>query len=103
MPGLFYLPYKMIVAAKDKAAAITYAKQTAFYKHTGFKGAPSHIDDKYGIDVDDVYAIRDILSPEMKNNFHITIEPATHELAQDEIHLGYFQPEKVNQWAPGLK
>src|SRR5688572_13929251 len=75
--------YKMIVAAKDKAAAITYAKQTAFYKHTGFKGAPSHIDDKYGIDVDDVYAIRDILSPEMENNFHITIEPATHELAQD--------------------
>src|SRR5258705_9297400 len=44
--------YKMIVAATDKAGAIALSKATAFYRHTGFKCSDSHIDDKYGIDVD---------------------------------------------------
>ena len=35
--------YKMIVAAGDKGEAVRLAKNTAFYKHTGFKGADSHI------------------------------------------------------------
>ncbi|MFZ4769249.1 MAG: DUF1543 domain-containing protein, partial [Ferruginibacter sp.] len=54
--------YKLIAVAKEKADAINLAKQTAFYKHTGFKGATSHIDDKYGVDIDDIYEIEDILS-----------------------------------------
>ncbi|WP_336518471.1 DUF1543 domain-containing protein [Pollutibacter soli] len=91
--------YKMIVAAKDKSEAIRIAKQTAFYKHTGFKGAPSHIDDKYGIDVDDVYAVSDILDPHMKGQYFISVQPAPINLYEDEIHLGYFRIDKVNQWA----
>lgn len=58
--------YKMLAVAVDKGAAVQQAKQTAFYKHTGFKGAESHIDDRYGIDVDDVYEISDILTSRMK-------------------------------------
>src|SRR6185436_10798489 len=54
--------YKMIVAASDKGEAVKQSKNTAFYKHTGFEGAPSHVDDKYGVDVDDVLEIEDILS-----------------------------------------
>jgi hypothetical protein len=55
-PGEFEeFHYKMLVAAKEKGDAVQEAKQTAFYRHTGFKGATSHIDDKYGIDVDDIY------------------------------------------------
>ena len=50
--------YKMLTACEDKSVAIQAAKQTAFYKHTGFKGATSHIDDKYGVDVDDILRLK---------------------------------------------
>ncbi len=82
--------YKMLVAAEDKTAAINKAKQTAFFRHTGFKGATSHIDDKYGVDVDDVYEITDILPKEMKDKYSIIVTPGS-SLPEDEIHLGYFK------------
>src|SRR5450432_1108342 len=50
--------YKMLVACENKSVAIKRAKETAFYKHTGFKGAPSHVDDKYGVDVDDILRLK---------------------------------------------
>jgi Domain of Unknown Function (DUF1543) len=92
--------YKMIVAAADKGAAVQLSKQTAFYKHTGFKGANSHIDDKYGVDVDDIYAIKDILSTETKSKYYIAVEPASPGSMEDEIHLGYFKLDSVDKWAP---
>ncbi len=83
--------YKMIVAAGDKGEAVRQAKNTAFYKHTGFKGADSHIDDKYGVDVDDVFEIADILPAEIKKQNSLLITPGTDALADDELHLGYFK------------
>jgi len=82
--------YKMITAVADKAEAINIAKQTAFFRHTGFKGATSHVDDKYGVDVDEVYEIADILSKDTKEKYSITITPEDN-LQEDEIHLGYFK------------
>jgi hypothetical protein len=82
--------YKMIVAATDKAAAIKQAKQTAFFKHTHFEGANSHVDDKYGIDVDDLYTIDEILPAATKEQYAITLSPIQHE-QKDELHLGYFK------------
>jgi hypothetical protein len=55
--------YKLVFAAADKGVAIQLAKQNAFYLHAGFKGAESHVDDKFGVDVDDCYEISDILPP----------------------------------------
>ncbi len=92
--------YKMVIAAKDKGEAVQLSKQTAFYKHTGIKGANSHIDDKYGIDVDDIYAIKDILPSAMKSKYYISIQAASTDVADDEIHLGYFKIENVDKWAP---
>ena len=86
--------YKMIVAGADKGVAVQQAKQTAFYKHTGFKGAESHIDDKYGVDVDDIYEITDILSPELKKKYILRLTPAVGK-EEDEIHLGYFKLDKL--------
>jgi hypothetical protein len=83
--------YKLIYAAADKAEAIHQSKQTAFYKHTRFKGTESHIDDKYGVDVDDVYEIEDILSPQQKETYKIQIAKAANPLKEDELHLGYFK------------
>ncbi|HEU5167101.1 MAG TPA: DUF1543 domain-containing protein [Chitinophagaceae bacterium] len=82
--------YKMIVAAADKAEAVNVSKKTAFFRHTGFKGATSHIDDKFGVDVDDVYEITDILSVGSKEKYSILLTP-DNSLADDEINLGYFK------------
>lgn len=90
--------YKMIVAATDKGEAIKAAKKTAFYRHTGFKGANSHVDDKYGVDVDDFFEIHDILPPAMKKRYSVTVTPAAG-LPEDEIHLGYFKIDLVDKWA----
>jgi hypothetical protein len=92
--------YKMIVAATDKGEAINQAKKTAFYKHTGFEGANSHIDDKYGVDVDDIYAIKDILPAKAKERYSIHVTPAPSNAAEDELHLGYFKLDTVDKWAP---
>ena|SRR5688572_29199200 len=94
-PGEFEeFHYKMLVAGKDKGAAIQEAKQTAFYQHTGFKGATSHIDDKYGIDVDDIYEITDVLPAAIKEKYAIILS-ATTESIVDEFHLGYTKLDKL--------
>lgn len=82
--------YKMLIVAESMGKAIKAAKQTAFYKHTGFAGATSHIDDKYGIDVDDVYNIEDILPTVFKEQYTIKITKAT-EQKEDKLHIGYLK------------
>ena len=86
--------YKMLVACENKSVAIMRAKDTAFYKHTGFKEAPSHIDDKYGVDVDDIFEIEDILPKHIKEQFSIVLSP-TSNTAKDIVNLGYFRLEKL--------
>lgn len=86
--------YKMLVVAPDQAEAIRQAKDTAFYKHNSFTGATSHIDDKYGVDVDDAFEIVDILPEVLKSKFDLKIE-LVGELPKDEIHLGYLKMSKI--------
>ena len=86
--------YKMLVAAQDQNEALQVAKKTAFYKHTGFKGAPSHIDDKFGVDVDDMHQVKDILLPGQKAVYSIRMEPEA-STEPDELHLGYFPFDKL--------
>lgn len=93
--------YKMLVAASDKGEAVRQSRQTAFYRHTGFRGAPSHIDDKYGVDVDDIFEVRDILPDTIKKQYSLLIEPAQSGGREDEIHLGYFRLDLVDEWGVG--
>lgn len=88
--------YKIVTVAADKGEAIRNSKQTAFYKHYGFKGAESHIDDKYGIDIDDLYQIDDILPATTKEKYCINLLPAEDKKA-DELHIGYVMIEKLLQ------
>lgn len=83
--------YKILTAATDKSSAIYASKRTAFYQHTQFKDAASHIDDKYGVDVDDMYEIEDILSPAMKQQYQLMIKKSVDPIPEDKIHLGYFK------------
>ncbi|MGN6353678.1 MAG: DUF1543 domain-containing protein [Parafilimonas sp.] len=90
--------YKIVTAAKDKGEAIRKSKQTAFYKHCGFKGAESHVDDKYGIDVDDLYEIEDILPADTKEKYSISLLPAENAL-NDALHIGYLKLDKLKNSA----
>ncbi len=82
--------YTLLTVKDDRAQAAKEAKDTFFYQNNGFKGANSHIDDKYGIDVDDLYQIEDILIPQQKEIYQIEITPGV-DLSEDELHLGYFK------------
>lgn len=87
--------YKIVAVADDKGEAIRQSKQTAFYKHMGFKGAESHIDDKFGIDVDDIHEIGDVLDEDIKSQFSIHIETAPACMPPDELHIGYLKLDKI--------
>jgi len=94
-PGEFdEFHYKMVIAAEDKGKAIQLAKASAFYKHFNFPGAASHIDDKYGIDVDDIHDIEDILPAETRSQYAIVVSPAG-DAADDAMHLGYLNLAKA--------
>lgn len=86
--------YKVLTIAKSKATAIKNAKQSSFFKHFGFKGATSHIDDKYGVDVDDLYDIQEILATQYKQKFQLYIKPSTSKL-EDKLHIGYLKIDKI--------
>jgi Domain of Unknown Function (DUF1543) len=98
-PGLFFINlggykkgefeeyhYKMLVVAQDKATALTQAKKAAFFLHNGID--QSHIDDKYGIDVDDYYEIGEILPVSLKEKYRLSIRQTTGA-APDALHIGY--------------
>ncbi len=97
-PGEFEeFHYKLITAAQNKSEAIRTAKKTAFYLHTGFKGAPSHVDDKYAIDVDDVYEIKDILPAAQAEKYSIILQPSRPGQEEDILQLGYFTISSFKQ------
>ena len=86
--------YKVLAVAKTLDEAKLSAKRTAFYKHTGFKGAVSHIDDRFGVDTDDVHDVKDILSADMKEKYSIKITPDLSS-PEDKLHLGYLPVYKI--------
>ena len=86
--------YKVLATGVTLAEAIKKAKVSSFYKHFGFKGATSHIDDKYGIDVDDILNVADILSNEFREKFALKISESNNNLV-DELHVGYLKIEKI--------
>lgn len=82
--------YKLLVVAKTMAEAVKVAKQTTFYKHFGFRGAESHIDDKYALDVDDMHKVEDILPQHMKERYSISIV-RDENAKEDALIIGYLK------------
>ena len=87
--------YKMLVVANRLALATKKSKATAFYKHCGFKGAESHLDEKYGIDVDDTYKVADMLPAEFKAIYALKITKSEALLKENELHIGYLKLDKL--------
>jgi hypothetical protein len=86
--------YTMLTIQDDRLPALKESMKSLFYKTNSIKGAHSHIDEKYGVDVDEVYRIDDVLSNEYKNKYQLLITPALDHPA-DEVHLGYFKLDKL--------
>ena len=82
--------YKIICTGDTLAEATTKAKAASFYKHYDFNGAKSHIDDKFGIDIDEVYKVTDILAANLTAQYAIEITQA-NGLIEDELHIGYLK------------
>lgn len=87
--------YKMLSVAANLGLASKKAKATTFYKHCGFKEATSHIDDKYGIDVDNIYNVSDMLNKQFKEHYSLKIIKSETPLKEDELHIGYLKLDKI--------
>lgn len=87
--------YKILSVGDSLSEVTQKAKKTTFYKHFGFKGATSHIDDKFGIDIDDTYKVKEILAPAFSNNYDIQISK-TEIIEEDVFHIGYLNLDKIN-------
>ena len=89
--------YKMLVVAANLEEAKNKAKKTAFFKHVSippsvnYPNAIAHIDDKFGIDIDDAYLLKDILPATYKEKYCLTISAQDHASDNDDLHLGYFR------------
>jgi hypothetical protein len=87
--------YKMLTVAKNSEIASLNAKATPFFKLCSFSGAPSHIDDKFGVDVDELYNVKEILTFDFVEKWDLEITKSTQPLPEDELHLGYLKLEKI--------
>ncbi|WP_016991224.1 DUF1543 domain-containing protein [Flavobacterium sp. ACAM 123] len=87
--------YKILAVAKSFEVASKKAEATTFYKHCGFEEAISHIDDKYGIDVDDIYNVDDILDVKLKEKYSLKLTKSETKLEEDTLHVGYLKIDEV--------
>lgn len=100
--------HKLLIVAATQADAIKQAKQSQFYKQFTYKdkdspfNAASHIDDKFEVDIDDIYNVNDLIS-----NLQILIEPIdndSHALAnadddkdKDKEYVGYLSIKNLRR------
>ena len=98
--------YKLLIVAANQASAIKQAKQSAFYQQFTFKDsnspfdAASHIDDKFEVDIDDIYNVNDLIS-----DLQLVIEPidvvdkAIDEDLADKEYVGYLSIKNLKKLA----
>lgn len=96
--------YKLLIVAATQADAVKQAKQSAFYREFTFKdkdspfNAASHIDDKFAVDIDDIYNVNDLIS-----NLQILIEPIAHDSHEltntddDKEYVGYLSIKNLRK------
>ncbi len=87
--------YTMLTVQENRLKAVQASKNNLFFKTNSLKGiATAHIDEKYGVNVDSVHHINDLISPAIKAQYKIVFDDGT-DLPEDKIHLGYFKLDKI--------
>lgn len=81
--------HKLITVQPGKAAAIKAAKQEGFF----IQAAGSHVDDQYGVDIDDLYNVEDILPEALKAEYCLIFKDIPEQEAlnnqEDTWQIGY--------------
>lgn len=91
-PGYFEEFHEQhLMVGKSMSNVIKRVKETDFYKTMGFENAVSHIDDKHGVDIDDIYNINDLLSKEIKQKYSIVLEKSLSEHQGNVMKIGYMK------------
>ncbi|WP_437917779.1 DUF1543 domain-containing protein [Sphingobacterium sp. LRF_L2] len=78
--------YKQLIVANTIEEASKKAKETTFFKNH----ISPHIDDKYGLDVDDIYQVTEALPASMYQRYNLRLSPASR-LFDDKLHVGYLK------------
>lgn len=84
-----------LMVGSSLGEVIKRVKKTEFYKTMGFENAVSHVDDKHGVDVDDIFDVNDILPQKMKDQYSIIVEKTDEEVKENEFEVGYFKLNKL--------
>ncbi|MDR6515770.1 DUF1543 domain-containing protein [Chryseobacterium camelliae] len=84
-----------LMVGKSMGEVVKRVKKTEFYQTMGFKGAESHIDEKHGVDIDDIFRLNDILPDTMKERYSIVLEKSEEQDQTNVMHLGYLRIEKL--------
>jgi len=97
-PGRFEeYHHKLITVQADKASAIKAAKQDEFFR----EAAGSHVDDQYGVDIDDLYNVEDILPAAVKDKYALVFKDTEKsdalERQPDTLHIGYTKLEQLQK------
>lgn len=83
--------YKQLIVASSMAEAMQIGKKNVFWQHH----TEPHIDNKYGIDVDDAYLVEDMLPADVRNLYRIQIDEDVENSSEDELHIGYLKLSKL--------
>ena len=84
-----------LIVAPSLSAAVKKVKQTGFYRTMGFQNAASHIDDRYGVDIDDVFKVNDLLPASVKEKYTLRIEKSVEVNQKNFTHIGYLKIDKI--------
>lgn len=84
-----------LMVGKSMGEIVKKAKDTEFYHTMGFDGAVSHIDDKHGVDIDDIFNVSDILPEKMKEKYSIVLKKSNVENQENLMGLGYLKIDKI--------
>lgn len=80
--------YKHLVVAKNMVEAVEFAKKDLFWKHI----KSPHVDNKYGLDVDDAFEVEDMLSKEFTERYYLHISQEQGDSSiEDKLTIGYLK------------
>ncbi|MFZ4929692.1 DUF1543 domain-containing protein [Chryseobacterium sp. Mn2064] len=95
-PGFFEEFHEQhLMVGQSMGEIVKRARGTEFYQTMGFEGAVSHIDDKHGVDIDDIFNVNDILPVHMKEKYSIVLTKSNVEDQKNPMGLGYLKIDKV--------
>ncbi|WP_312078887.1 DUF1543 domain-containing protein [Chryseobacterium sp.] len=84
-----------LMVGNSMAEIVKKAMKTEFYKTMGFENAVSHIDDKHGVDIDDIFNVNDILPLKMKEKYSILLVKSDEVNQENFVDIGYRKIDKL--------